>query len=47
MSQSLTISNTQVIGNQAPRYPDLARGGLTFKRAKRETDAGEQVGWDV
>ena len=44
--QILTIEGL-LNGNQAPRYPDLARGGLTFKRAKRETDSGEQAGLDV
>ena len=34
--QILTISGL-LAGTIQPRYPDLTRGGLTFKKAKKET----------
>jgi hypothetical protein len=31
-------------GAQAPQYPDLVRGGLSFKKAKTEAVKGKQLG---
>ena len=31
-------------GTEQARYPDLGRGGLTFKKAKREEKAADQQG---
>ena len=39
--QILTIEGL-LLGQEAPRYPDLSRGGLTFRKAQREQDAAEQ-----
>ena len=39
--QILTIEGL-LNGSESPQYPDLARGGLTFKRAKREKDTSQQ-----
>ena len=39
--QILTIEGV-LDGTERPLYPDLSQGGLTFKKAERETPAGEQ-----
>jgi len=41
--QILTISDL-LSGAQSPQYPDLARGGLSFKKAKTEAEKGKQPG---
>lgn len=41
--QILTIEGL-VAGREQPRYPDLARGGHTFRQAKREGGDGKQGG---
>jgi DNA modification methylase len=42
--QILTIEGL-LAGAETPRYPDLARGGLTFKKAKREVSGSRQKGF--
>ncbi len=39
--QILTIEDL-LSGTESPRYPDLARGGLSFKKAPTEQQGGEQ-----
>lgn len=39
--QILTIEGV-LNGTERARYPDLTQGGLTFKKAERETPVGEQ-----
>ncbi len=39
--QILTIEGL-VAGNEAPRYPDLARGAISFRQAKTEKKRGKQ-----
>jgi len=39
--QVLTIEGL-LSGQESPRYPDLSRGGLTFKKTKREEQSGGQ-----
>jgi hypothetical protein len=39
--QILTIEGL-LSGKQSPRYPDLAKGGLSFKKAKKEAEKGKQ-----
>ncbi|GIK38572.1 MAG: hypothetical protein BroJett011_24050 [Chloroflexota bacterium] len=39
--QILTIEGL-LSGQESPKYPDLARGGLSFKKAKAEGELGEQ-----
>ena len=41
--QILTIEGL-LAGREQPRYPDLARGGHTFRQAKREGGDGKQAG---
>jgi site-specific DNA-methyltransferase (adenine-specific) len=41
--QILTIEGL-LDGSVGPRYPDMARGGLTFKKAKKEKDDKGQMG---
>jgi site-specific DNA-methyltransferase (adenine-specific) len=41
--QILTIEGL-LSGKQSPQYPDLARGGLSFKKAKTEAEKGKQPG---
>jgi site-specific DNA-methyltransferase (adenine-specific) len=41
--QILTIEGL-LTGAELPQYPDLARGGLSFKKAKTEKGGGEQPG---
>jgi hypothetical protein len=38
--QILTIEGL-LSGKESPKYPDLARGGLSFKKAKKEQEGGE------
>jgi DNA modification methylase len=40
--QILTISDL-VSGNKSPQYPDLARGGLSFKKPKTEEERSNQM----
>jgi len=42
--QILSIENL-MNGSEYPRYPDLSRGGLTFKKAKREIKKGKNEAW--
>ncbi|MBE7555215.1 MAG: site-specific DNA-methyltransferase [Anaerolineales bacterium] len=39
--QILTIEGL-LSGQESPKYPDLSRGGLSFKKAKAEGETGEQ-----
>ncbi len=41
--QILTIEGL-LSGKQSPQYPDLSRGGLSFKKAKTEAEKGKQPG---
>jgi hypothetical protein len=41
--QILTIEGL-LSGKEGPRYPDLSRGGLSFKKAKVEEKKGQQLG---
>jgi hypothetical protein len=41
--QILTVAGLPS-GAQAPQYPDLARGGLSFRKAKTEAKKGKQPG---
>ena len=42
--QILTIEGL-LSGKQSPQYPDLSRGGLSFKKAKKEEDQAKQPGF--
>lgn len=39
--QIMTIEGL-LSGQESPKYPDLSRGSLSFKKAKAESEVGEQ-----